>query len=310
MEFSLLLASKIAMMLIYSVVGYVVVRIGVMKSSESKTLSNLIVYIITPCMIIHAFQVTLTKERFAGLIATFIFSAVIQFVWILITMLLRKPLRLTAIDQATLIYSNCGNLILPLISMLLGDEYTFCVAAYMAVFNVLVWTHCVILIRGDSHPDIRKLVRNPNLVAVVIGVVLMLAGVRLPEIIDSAMAGISGMIGPTSMLIIGMVIAEKNILDAFRYPRTYPIVAGRLLIFPFIAMLLLLFSGTLRRWPFLIPVFQVSVLCASAPPASFVSQLAVVYDNEPFKASSYNIAGTILCIVTMPLMQLVYQAMF
>ncbi len=310
MEFSLILGSKIAMMMLWAVAGYVLVKTGIMKSSESKTLSTLMVYIITPCMIIHAFQIDLTPERVGGLVGALVFSAAAQLVFILITMLIRKPLNLTRIDEATLIYSNCGNLILPLVAMILGDEYTFYVAAYMATFNLLLWTHGVMLLRGRENVSVRKLFLNPNIIAAVAGLLLMFAHIRLPEIIDGAMAGLSDMIGPASMLVIGMVIAEKDIVAAFRFVRAYPIVLGRLVVYPVIVMLLLFATGLTRKYPFLTPVLQVSMLSAAAPPASFVSQLAVVYDIEPFKAGAYNIVGTIFCIITMPLIIFMYQLMF
>ena len=310
MEFSIILAQKITMMLLWAVAGFVAVRLKAFKSSETKTVSNLLVYILTPCLIVHAFQIELTKERAAGLIAAALFATAVQFVWILLTMLLRRSLRLTEIDQATLIYSNCGNMIMPLVSMSLGDEYTFYVAAYVAVFNILLWTHGVILINGRENVNPAKLLLNPNVIAICVGVILMITGIRLPAMVDGAMSGFSDMVGPTSMLVIGMVIAGNSVTAAFRELRVYPIVAGRLIICPLIGILLLRLSGVLSRWPFLIPILMVSMLSAAAPPATLVSQLAVVYDKEPFRAGSYNVVGTILCIITIPVILFIYQMVF
>lgn len=310
MEFSLLLASKIAMMMLWGVTGYVIVKAGIMNTRESRTISGLILYIITPCVIIHAFRVELTPERMKGLLAALIFSTAAQLLFILFSRLLRRPLRLTPIDRATLIYSNCGNLILPLVSMTLGSEYTFYVAAYIATFNILLWTHGVILLRGRENVEIRKGLLNPNIIAAAAGLLMMFCRIRLPGIIDEAMAGFANMIGPSSMLVIGMVIAEKDIIQAFRFPKAYPISLLRLIIFPVIVMLILKASGVTAANPDLVPVLQVSMLSACAPPAAFVSQIAVVYDIEPFKAGAYNIVGTILCIVTMPLIVFLYQVLF
>ncbi len=310
MEFSLILAEKIAMMLLWAVGGFIAVRAGALETSGTKTVSNVLVYILTPCMIVHAFQIELTREKLAGLAAAAVFSLVVQVVWILITAALRGPLRLSVIDRETMIYSNCGNLIMPLVSMALGDEYTFYVAAYVAVFNILIWTHGLYLMQDSKSMNPKKILLNPNLISILLGVTLMLAGIRLPSLVDGALAGFSDMVGPTSMLVIGMVIAEKNVLDAFRYPRTYPIIAGRLIVFPLIAILLLHLSGVLRRWQFLIPILMVSMLSAAAPPATLVSQLAVVCDRDSFQAGSYNIAGTLLCIITIPFILYIYQTVF
>ena len=77
-----------------------------------------------------------------------------------------------------------------------------------------------------------------------------------------------------------------------------------------ISILLLYVSGAMKHWPFMIPVLQVSMLSAAAPPATLVSQMAVVLDEEPFNASSYNIVGTILCVLTIPFIIFIYQLMF
>lgn len=310
MEFSLILANKIAMMLLWMVVGYIVVKAGVMRSSENKTLSSLLVYIIIPCTILHSFQIDLTEERMQGFIGAVIFSVVVQAAYIVITKLLTKPFRLTKIDRGTLIFSNCGNLIIPLTEMVLGEEYVFYVAAYVAVFNILFWTYGQVLFYGKGNISVRKMLTNPNVIAVCFGVIMMLTGFRFPAIIDGAMDGLGDMVGPTSMLVIGMVIAEKDILGAFRNLRAYPIVFIRLIVYPMISILLLYVSGAMKHWPFMIPVLQVSMLSAAAPPATLVSQMAVVLDEEPFNASSYNIVGTILCVLTIPFIIFIYQLMF
>lgn len=310
MEFSLLLGNKITVMLIWAAFGYAVVRLGAMKSEECRTLSNLLVYIITPCVIIHAFQIELTRERAAGLLAAILFSAAAEGLFILLTVILRKPMKLSTIDQGTLIFTNCGNLILPLVEMTLGSEYTFYVAAYISVFHIILWTYGMILFSGKDQVSLKKVLLNPNLISVAVGLFLMFARIRLPELADSSLAGISSMTGPVSMLVIGMVIADNDILGAFRFPKAYPIIFLRLLVYPVLLMAVLYLTGVLKAYPFLVPVLQVSMLSAAAPPATMVSQLAVVYDIEPFKASSYNIVGTILCLFSMPFVIYLYQMMF
>ena len=78
----------------------------------------------------------------------------------------------------------------------------------------------------------------------------------------------------------------------------------------FTVLALLCATGLLRRRPELIPVFQVAFMAMAAPPAATVSQLAIVYDNKPLEAGIYNIMGVLLCIITIPLMNSLYQTIF
>ena len=310
MELSLLLMNKIAAMLLWAAVGYLLVRVRLMRSDECKTLSNLLIYVLIPCTIVHAFQIEMTQDRVTSLAACTVFVVLIHLIWILAARLLKKPLRLTDTDRATLIYTNCGNLIIPLVSMVFGEEYVFYVAGYQCVFTVFIWTHGVLLLGGRQNVTAKKVILNPNVIAIFVGVFLMLTRIRLPGILTTSMNGFAEMVGPVSMLVIGMVLAKENLAAAFRVKKAAPLTLMRLILFPLLILALLYLSGVLRLRPEWIPVFQITLLSIAAPPATLVSQIAVMFDRNAFEASACNIIGTLLCVLTMPLMLYLYQLMF
>lgn len=47
----------------------------------------------------------------------------------------------TPIEKATIIYSNSGNLIIPLVGAILGNEWVIYSSGYMVVQTILLWTH-------------------------------------------------------------------------------------------------------------------------------------------------------------------------
>ena len=63
MELSILLAQKISSMFLMSVIGFIVVKIGLLEARGSKVLSNLVVYVGIPCMTVNSFQISYTKEN-------------------------------------------------------------------------------------------------------------------------------------------------------------------------------------------------------------------------------------------------------
>ena len=124
----LALLGKIASLFLIMLAGYVVVRCGFLRAEDSHTLSVLSLYLICPCSIISAFQIDSTPEIRSGLMLALIAGLVIQLALVLVVTLLKKPLRLEPVEQTSIIYSNSGNLIIPLVSALLGPEwivYTF-----------------------------------------------------------------------------------------------------------------------------------------------------------------------------------------
>ena len=57
MGLSSLLAEQILSMFLTMIVGYIIVKIGLFKETDSKIISNMVVYICSPCVIIDAFQI-------------------------------------------------------------------------------------------------------------------------------------------------------------------------------------------------------------------------------------------------------------
>ena len=310
MSTGLVLMSKLMAMMVMVAVGYAAVKLHVVESGDSRTLSRLTVYILQPCLICRSVQIDLTPGRLNGFLCALILGIVTYVFWIAALGLLKKPLRLDAVDRCNLIYSNVGNLALPLINMILGSEYVFYASALQIPFNLLIWTHGNSIISGERHLHFRKIIFNPNIIALVTGILLVLLHIRLPDVIDTAMEGLGSMVGPSSMLVIGIVIAGSDLRGIITNKRAYAIALGRLIVMPVSLLLLILASGILRSHPELTPVFRVCFIALSTPPGATVSQLAVLYDKKAYESSVYSVLSMALCIVTMPLMLMAFQLLF
>ena len=62
MEVSILLMQQIAQLFIVLLMGYVVVKAGLLKASDSKVLSVVFVYLVMPCVVLNAFQIDDTPQ--------------------------------------------------------------------------------------------------------------------------------------------------------------------------------------------------------------------------------------------------------
>lgn len=310
MQLSLALMENIASMLIWVVLGAIVVKTGLVKGESSKVLSSLTVYVFCPCMIFNAFQIELTRERVFGFLSCVAFAFVAYFLWIALSRLLRKPLHLSPVDETSLVYGNVGNLVLPLVQLTLGDEMVFYASALQIPFNLLFWTHGISTMQGSAKFEWRRIVKNANIWAVLLGLVFLAFQWHLPSVLATSVTGLSHMVAPASMMVIGMVLAGTSLKSIFTTPRAYGIALGKLVLFPLIPILLLWASGLLNHRPELVPVLMVTAIAFAAPAASNVSQLAVVFDQEPTKASIYNILTLFFCVITIPLFIGLYQLLF
>ena len=304
------LAGLLASMMLYVVIGFFVTKIGLLKPKDSKPLSSLSVWVLQPAIIFNSFQLQLTSERVHGFLAVMIYAFVVMIFWIILCLVIRKPLHLTSVEEATLIYTNCGNLIFPLVSMMMDSEYVFFGSGTLIAFHLFLWTHGISTVREEKSIEVRKLLKNSNVIAVLVGLVFLVFQIPVPEIIGTTISGLAQMVGPVSMLIIGMTLADADLKRLFTMKRAWLVSLGRLVIFPLLMIGLLYCSGFLRRHPEFAMILLIPTMSLAAPPASTVAQLAILYDKHPVEASSYNMLGTLLCIITLPLILQLYQIMF
>lgn len=310
MRLSILLAEQIVILFLVAFVGYMIVKLHIMKEQDSKVISWLVAYVLSPCVIIKSFQIDFTDEKLKGLALAVAAAALTQAMYMIGCKLLAKPLHLTRIERASVIYSNCGYLIVPLVTFVLGEEWVFYTCAYMMVSTVLTWTHLQSLIGGEKgENNLRKIILNPNIIAIAIGLVLFFTGIRLPEVLESTIDGFAGAIGSVSMLVVGMLIGNMDLKWVFSRKRPYLISALRLVIFPVIIAVLFAFVVRLGIHPDARYILLVSLLAACAPVAVMVTQLTQLYDGDARYASVINVMSVIFCIITMPLIVLLYECL-
>ena len=293
MEFSLVLLNKLISMSLMAVVGYVMVKVGTLKQEDSRVISLLLLFVIQPCMILRSLQIELTPDRLQGFLFATVASSLSMLFCILFAKLFQKVWDLDPVDRTSLTYANVGNLILPLISMSLGDEMVFYGSTFQVPFNLLLWTHCYSLFMGGKRLKLKKMLTNPPLIALGLGLFLLVTQLHLPGVIDTAAKGYHDMVAAASMLLVGMIIAGSD-----------------LKVLPVICILLLYVSGFVQRHPDMRPVALVVVIGAGAPCGSSIVQMAVLGGKDAMKASIYNVMSTILCVVTIPMMIFLFQMLF
>lgn len=240
---ALALLIKIGSLFTIALGAYALVKLRVLRSEDSRTLSLIMLYLICPCTIISAFQIDSTPELRSGLLLAFAAAVIIHVGLLIFNMIIRKPLRMSPVEQASVIYSNAGNLIIPIVCALLGQEWVVYTCAYICVQIVLQWTHCKPLISGETHLDIKKIITNVNMIAIFLGIVIFVLGIKLPKVVQDAIDSIAVMIGPMSMLMIGMMLAGMDLKSIFVRKRIWLVVFLRLIIAPLLFIVFLRISG-------------------------------------------------------------------
>ncbi|MBQ1236240.1 MAG: AEC family transporter, partial [Oscillospiraceae bacterium] len=277
MEMALILFNKLLSMFLMIAVGWLFVRSGILKSQESRALSLLSLYVVCPVAIMNAFEVEPTSEVISGLLLAVFFAVLTHVVFIAGVKLLQRPLKLNEIDRASIIYSNAGMIAIPVVNAILGPEWVIYTCAYNAVQLCLLWTHCRILISGESRIEPKKIIFNPNIIAIIVGMFILFTGFRFPGPISNAIDDIAGMIGPVGMMITGMIIGGVPMKKLLSMKRVWLIVLLRLFVAPGIMAFIAKYSGLISLVPNGETVLLISLLSVAGPSGATVMQMTQIY---------------------------------
>ena len=307
MNISILLMQQIVQLFLMIFMGYLIVKTGLVRDDDSKVLSKIILYLIVPCVIINAFQVDYTTDTVKGLLIAFAASVMTQVILLVVISVAGKLLHLNEVEVASVYYSNSGNLIVPIVTFILGQEWVLYGCVFMSVQLVCLWTHCKKIISREASYDWKKIILNINMISIFIGVILFFTKIRLPEIIENTLASVGTMIGPASMIVTGMLFAGMNLKQIFANKRVYFITFLRLIAVPLIALVLIKLSNLASFSADGNKIMLIVFLAIITPSASTVTQMCQVYGNDSRYASAINVMTTLLSIITMPVMVMLFQ---
>lgn len=158
MEAGLIIGNQIIIMFIILIIGAFCYLKGIITKDGTKQLSSFALNIINPVLIFMSYQSKYDKTLVHGLLWSFLLSAISYAVTILLTyVLIRKKTPDLAVERVSSIYSNCAFMCIPLINGIYGSEGVLYLTAYLTFFNVLIWTHGLMTMKGER--DFSSLVK-------------------------------------------------------------------------------------------------------------------------------------------------------
>ena len=140
-----LVAGQVVTLFLLMGVGFVLAQLGKLYPDGVSQMSTLVLYVVTPCVIIHAFAIERTDGmvqlllEFAAVYAlsTLFCAAVSLFCFRGEDPCRRGPMRFA------MVYGNNGFMGLPLLLSILGEQAVIYGVVSVVVFNLLLWTHGV-----------------------------------------------------------------------------------------------------------------------------------------------------------------------
>ena len=196
---------QLAIMALIAVVGFSVTKIFKFGKTEQQFFSKILLYVVNPCVIFNIFNVEYSSDRLKELSVAFLLSWVAHIALTVIAVIFcrsKKPelKDLDYLDRIAVVFTNSGFIGIPLINGVFGQAGAFYLMGYLAVFNIYLWTFGYYMVTRKMQP--LKIITNPNIIAVVAGIIFFCIPGQLPDIIASPVKHISDTNAAVSMLLL------------------------------------------------------------------------------------------------------------
>lgn len=290
--------TQVVVLFVLIAVGVLLTKLKLITEKGSRSMTDVVLYAVTPCVIVNAFQREYQPQMLSGLLTALLAAFLSMGVSVLLAELLyrKKEIPRGVVLKFAVVFSNCGFMALPLQQAILGDDGVFYGAAFVAMFNIFMWTYGLLTMSRKA--DLRsalKAVVNPGIIGTVIGLFLFVFSVPLPAVILSPVKMLAALNTPVPMLVIGYHLAHADLKRVLTDKGAYFAMALRLLIIPLAVM------GVMVALHIDATVTTSTVIAVSAPVAAFTTMMAVKYGRDTELAAGIVSASALFSLITMPL---------
>ena len=291
---------QVLVLFLVILVGFIVKKRSMINDEVSQKLSDLLLYVTMPSMIIVSFHVEFSVQmlRDAGII--FVLGIAAHVFSIILGKLLfyKFPGNINRIMRFGVVFSNCAFMGFPVIDGLFGRDGIFFASMYIAVFHIFIWTYGIGLFSGGIDlKDTKKMFKsliNPGILSVAAGLIIFLLQIKLPNPLYQALDMVGGMTTPISMIVVGALLADADFKKVIFKWHLYYGVLVRLLLIPLLVFLVFrLFAAP----PMLLGI---TVVLTAMPMAVNTAIFAEKYGGDAELASQYIVLSTALSIITIP----------
>lgn len=282
-------------------VGVIADKFGVYTETAARKCVDLLFYIVTPAVIIESFTALKYDPQTAkSLLAAIGCGFLLHGVAALISALVfnRSPAGDAGVYKFACAYGNCGYMALPLANAVLGEKGVFYCSAVIISFQVFSFTHGIYVISrgGEAKFDFKKLVLNPGVLSVAVGLPLFFLSVSLPKIVADPLRYLASLNTPLAMLIFGTYIARTNFKTLIRNRRIFAAAFIKLVLLPLTLLPVFRLMGIAGD---LLVALSIS---AGVPSANNTVLFAAKYDGDVGLASQTVAVISFISVITLPLM--------
>lgn len=297
------IVNQIIILFLIMLVGIYASKKNILTEETTQSLSKFMINIALPFLILSSFNYEVSKELIDNCLKIFLYATIIHVFLILFSKLLciKHDQNTSIVLRASYIFSNAGFIGYPLMAGLYGKVGILYTAIFGIPYNIILFTFGSLLfskksIKYNTLETIKTILFNPGILATILGIILMLFNLKLPECIYTAVDSIGSMTTPLAMLIIGSMLSSINLNEIFTDTSMYIFSFYKLILIPTAVYILLVLCKAPDQ------LRTICVILEATPTAVVCSVFAEHYNINPKLATKFIFITTLLSLITMPLL--------
>lgn len=286
------------------ILGFCLGKWKLISTETNKQLTNLLLTVFMPASLFVAFPSEYSTDSLNLFTAGLVAGILIMLVLIILSKFIfnkwwfKGGLRYES--QFALIFNNATFLGYPIVATTFGPTGVIAYCGFIIAFNIALFSYGIWLFEHKITLKLFKsIITNPNIIAVLLGMILFLANIHLPSFIMDAVGYVGNATTPLSVICIGFMLSRADFKTIFKKWRLVVTALIQLVLGPVVTYFLL----TWLQFP--AEVISVCTLIQALPTATSLGLFATKYGGNNIESSELVTISTALSVVTMPLMILI-----
>lgn len=301
MEMSVILTQMIKFFILMSL-GYILYKINIMDSDFNKKLTNLVLKVTMPCMIVSSAIGTGEDRNISKVLSVFVIAIIMYVALPIVGMLIAKLMRFN--DEQSGIYvfmtmfGNVGFMGMPLIEVILGKEAVFYAAIFNMIFNICLFTIGVKAINypdtADNKKGVAEILLHPGVLSAFIAILIYFINIPIHSAVSGAISNLGSVTTPVAMLLMGASLAKVPVKKVFNDWKVYAFDIIKQFALPIIGWIVI---NMLIKDEY---IAMVTLIMLAMPVANTSVMFAIEYDRDEETAAKNVFISTVMSIVSIP----------
>ena len=283
------------------VLGFVLFKCHIFDEYTNKKISALIVNVASPMLIISSIAGVEGNNK--SIVFLMIGAGILMYIgFIILGKIINRifpfPKKDWPVYECMVVFANTGFMGYPVLLDVFGQKAVFYASLIHMAFNFFVYTYAIMCLTKGDDSEFKlnfKQLLTPGIILIFVGIFIYLFDIQLPSVLMDTINSGGSLTAPLSMMMIGSSLAVYPIKDSFTDWRSYVFAFVRLLIVPFVTMIMCRLLHIDAYYA------NITIITNAMPVGSMVLMLATQY-NANVKIVTRNIVvSTLLSVITIPI---------